>query len=63
MPREMIAAYATLKKAGASASYAGGGLDARIHGLKCRRQVILRRAVHLVGESFHEAQLDCGEWE
>src|SRR5579864_7127724 len=33
MPREMIAAYATLKKAAASANHAGGRLDARIHGL------------------------------
>ena len=30
MPREMIAAYATLKKAAASANHAGGRLDVRI---------------------------------
>ncbi|MGF6602210.1 fumarate hydratase class II [Paraburkholderia sp. GAS448] len=32
MPREMIAAYATLKKAAAGANHAGGRLDATIHG-------------------------------
>src|SRR5271166_2639473 len=33
MPREMITAYATLKKAAAKANYAGGRLDASIHRL------------------------------
>jgi fumarate hydratase class II len=33
MPREMIAAYATLKKAAANANYAGKRLDDRHHGL------------------------------
>src|ERR1700724_2057847 len=33
MPREMIAAYATLKKAAASANHAGGGLDANLRQL------------------------------
>jgi fumarate hydratase, class II len=33
MPREMIAAYAILKKAAANANHAGGGLDDKRHGL------------------------------
>jgi fumarate hydratase, class II len=33
IPREMIAAYATLKKAAANANYAGNRLDARLHAL------------------------------
>src|SRR5271167_331191 len=33
MPREMIAAYATLKKAAANANHAGGRLDAQAHDL------------------------------
>src|SRR5436305_3075191 len=33
MPREMIGAYAILKKAAANANHAGGRLDDRIHGL------------------------------
>ena len=33
IPREMIAAYATLKKAAANANHAGGRLDDRAHGL------------------------------
>ncbi|MGA2048159.1 MAG: class II fumarate hydratase [Terracidiphilus sp.] len=33
IPREMIAAYATLKKAAANANYAGGRLDVRRHNL------------------------------
>jgi len=33
IPREMITAYATLKKAAANASHAGGRLDDRTHGL------------------------------
>ncbi len=33
MPREMIAAYALLKKAAANANQAGGRLDGKVHGL------------------------------
>jgi len=33
IPREMIAAYATLKKAAANANHAGGRLDGRAHEL------------------------------
>ena len=33
IPREMITAYATLKKAAANANHAGGRLDDRLHGL------------------------------
>ena len=33
IPREMITAYATLKKAAANANHAGGRLDASVHGL------------------------------
>src|SRR6201995_1028028 len=33
IPRELITAYATLKKAAAHANHAGGRLDAKIHGL------------------------------
>jgi fumarate hydratase class II len=33
MPREMVTAYAILKKASANANYAAGRLDAKIHGL------------------------------
>jgi fumarate hydratase class II len=33
IPREMIAAYATLKKAAANANHAGGRLDGKIHAL------------------------------
>src|SRR5580700_3896363 len=33
IPREMITAYAVLKKAAAHANHAGARLDARIHGL------------------------------
>src|ERR1700750_2854956 len=33
IPREMIAAYATLKKAAANANYAGQRLDAGVHAL------------------------------
>jgi fumarate hydratase class II len=33
IPREMITAYATLKKAAANANHAGGRLDGKIHGL------------------------------
>jgi fumarate hydratase, class II len=33
MPREMVTAYAILKKASANANYAAGRLDAEIHGL------------------------------
>ena len=36
MPPEMIAAYATLKKAAANANHAGGRLDDRTHGLIVR---------------------------
>jgi fumarate hydratase class II len=36
MPREMITAYATLKKAAANANHAGGRLDAAVHGLIVR---------------------------
>jgi fumarate hydratase class II len=36
IPREMIAAYAMLKKAAANANHAGGRLDERIHGLMVR---------------------------
>jgi len=33
IPREMITAYATLKKAAANANHAGGQLDDLVHGL------------------------------
>src|SRR5208337_4779333 len=33
IPREMITAYATLKKAAANANHAGGRIDDRTHGL------------------------------
>jgi fumarate hydratase class II len=36
IPREMITAYATLKKAAANANHAGGRLDDRVHGLIVR---------------------------
>jgi len=36
MPREMITAYATLKKAAANANHAGGRLDPAVHGLIVR---------------------------
>src|SRR6201981_2286813 len=36
IPREMIAAYAILKKAAANANHAGGRLDDRTHGLIVR---------------------------
>jgi fumarate hydratase class II len=36
MPREMIAAYAILKKAVANANYAAGRLDGKVHGLIVR---------------------------
>ena len=37
MPREMITAYATLKKAAANANNAGGRLDDSTHGLIVRQ--------------------------
>lgn len=48
MPREMITAYATLKKGAANANYAGGRLDAKQHAL------IVQVCDEIIGGQWHD---------